>query len=158
MKEILGDNLEKFLLSRNCEDVAARTYKGKEYEVWSISDKEFEELCNMTEEEYEHICRDLGLVDKDFDMINAWWRYSEGSNLKNWDSYIFNINGQFMHGLLNEHRIQNDGWFQDTYSSLTEYLCEHVGCSLSRNICAVAMDLAKMNGMTMGKLFEVYEG
>lgn len=143
MKEILGQ-LHQVL--DNKADNAKCTYNGDPYEVWEVTDELFEYLCGFEEDVWN---------DR---FPGSWLRQSEGSVIKNWETYIFNINGQFMHGLLNEHRILDDGWFQDTYSSLTEYLCEHVGYSQPRNVCAVAMDLAKMNGMSMGKLFEVYEG
>lgn len=39
-----------------------------------------------------------------------------------------------------------------------EYLCEHVGASLPRNVVACAMDLAKYNNMSMAELFQNYEG
>ena len=44
------------------------------------------------------------------------------------------------------------------YTNLTEYLCECVGASTGKNVCACAMDLAKYNDMTMAKLFEKYGG
>ena len=44
------------------------------------------------------------------------------------------------------------------YKSLSDYLCNCVGASQPRNVCACAMDLAKYNDMTMGELFDKYEG
>lgn len=43
------------------------------------------------------------------------------------------------------------------YESLLEYLCENIGASQPRNVCALAVDLAKYNNMTMGELFTKYE-
>ena len=45
---------------------------------------------------------------------------------------------------------------QKIYSNLSEYLCECVGVSLPKNVCACAMDLAKYNNMSMAELFEKY--
>ena len=44
------------------------------------------------------------------------------------------------------------------YSGLLEYLCEEIGASQPKNVCALAVDLAKYNHMTMGELFTKYEG
>jgi hypothetical protein len=45
-----------------------------------------------------------------------------------------------------------------TYDNLTTYMCDELGASQPRNVCALAVDLARANGMTMAKLFETYEG
>ena len=42
------------------------------------------------------------------------------------------------------------------YTNLTEYLCDCVGASTGKNVCACAMDLAKYNDITMAELFEKY--
>lgn len=44
------------------------------------------------------------------------------------------------------------------YENLSDYLCNCIGVSQQRNVCACAIDLARYNDMTMGKLFEKYEG
>ena len=44
------------------------------------------------------------------------------------------------------------------FQNLTEYLCDCVGASTEKNVCACAVDLAKYNGMTMAELFAKYEG
>lgn len=44
------------------------------------------------------------------------------------------------------------------YENLSDYLCNCIRVSQPRNVCACAVDLAKYNDMTMGELFEKYEG
>jgi hypothetical protein len=44
------------------------------------------------------------------------------------------------------------------YETLTEYMCDEIGASMESNVCALAVDLARANGLTMAKLFEIYEG
>ena len=51
-----------------------------------------------------------------------------------------------------------DEEFEIYASCLTDYLCDVVGASQPKNVCAVAVDLAKYNNMTMGELFAKYEG
>ena len=144
MIEILGDNLKKFFdIIDNPPNDAEITYAGNRYEVWEVSDELFKKICDFTEEEF------IELAGED-----AWWRQSYGSNLGYPDAE-FEINGKNL-----------TGWYSPIYSSrigqkyenLSEYLCECIGVSQPRNVCACAMDLAKYNDMTMGELFEKYEG
>jgi len=151
MKEILGNNLFNFIIeisNRKDYNRHQRTYKGKQYEVWEVSDDLFEDMCNMSEEEF------VKMAGED-----AWWRYCEGSVLETPDATIY-INGNKMLGWADEpweDEDEEDDW--EIYSSsLTEYLCDVVGVSQPRNVCALAMDLAKYNNMTMGELFTKYEG
>jgi hypothetical protein len=44
------------------------------------------------------------------------------------------------------------------YSDFVDYCCEQIGASTERNVCAVAMSLAKLNNMTLGELFTKYQG
>lgn len=108
-----------------------------------VSDDLFTKMCNMSEEEF------FGIAGED-----AWWRSSTGSiigvpdtefdvngnNLVAWDSPIY------------ESKKDNK------YENLSDYLCNCIGASQPRNVCACAMDLAKYNDITMGELFEKYEG
>lgn len=130
MVEILGSNLKKFFdVIDNPPNEADITYAGNRYEVWEVSDDLFEKMCNMSEEEFVEIAGE-----------DAWWRQSYGSNL----------------GYPEETTIVNGNEIE--YENLSEYLCECIGVSQPRNVCACAMDLAKYNDMTMGELFEEYEG
>ena len=55
---------------------------------------------------------------------------------------------------VSDNPISNKG---NRYESLSDYLCNCVGVSEPKNVCACAMDLAKYNDMTMAELFEKYE-
>ena len=163
MIEILGGNLKKFfdIVDSNYKD-AEITYAGNRYEVWEVSDELFEQMCNMTEEEF------VELAGED-----AWWRQSDGSNLGVPDT-TYTIKGEYLR--VWERRDRED-WcdgcaveeddeetcveclmYSREFSSLLEYLCDEVGASVEKNVCACAMDLAKYNGMSMGELFAKYEG
>lgn len=141
MVEILGDNLKKFFdIIDNPPKDAEITYAGERYEVWEVSDVLFQKMCNMSEEEF------VELAGED-----AWWRSSTGSVLGVPDAE-FEVNGEY---LLGWNRWERE---QKNYSDLSEYLCECVGVSTGKNVCACAMDLAKYNDMAMAELFEKYEG
>ena len=141
MIEILGNNLKQFFdIVDNPPKDAEITYAGERYEVWKVSDELHKKMCDMSEEEF------VELAGED-----AWWRSSTGSVLGVPDTN-FKVNGENLFGW---NRWERE---QDTYSNLSEYLCECVGASLPNNVCACVMDLAKYNNMSMGELFTKYEG
>lgn len=145
MREILAENLQKFFDNTSFEGKC--TYKGKEYEVWEVSDEVFESMCNMNDEEFEKLCPD------------GMWRSAEGSNMEKPDITV-HINGNEMLGWAGDpwEEDEEDDEFEIYASSLTNYLCDVIGASQPRNVCALAVDLAKYNNMTIGELFTKYEG
>ena len=126
------------------------TYANDRYEVWNISDELFDRMCNMTEEEF------VKLSGRD----DAWWRSSNGSNLNWHEKGEFIVNNKTMIGWKNKPWQDDDKEYNNrkNYTDLSEYLCEHIGASLPRNVVACAIDLAKYNNMTLGELFKNYEG
>lgn len=97
-------------------------------------------MCNMSDEEFEKLCP------------KGMWRSSECSNMGVPTDYL-TVNGETL-------RCWNrkDEPYRTVYELLLEYLCENIGVSQPRNVCALAVDLAKYNNMTMGELFTKYEG
>lgn len=144
MVEILGSNLKRFFdIVDNPPKDAEITYAGNSsginYEVWEVSDELFKVMCSLSENEF------TSLAGED-----AWWRSSKGSVLGYPDSE-FVVNGKTL-------RCWDMGRTgRDEFTCLTEYLCDNVGASLPKNVCACAVDLAKYNDMKMSELFEVYE-
>lgn len=47
---------------------------------------------------------------------------------------------------------------QYRYKDLLTYLCDCLGVSTPKNVCACAVDLAKYNNMSLGELFSKYQG
>lgn len=147
MKEILGNNLKQlfFILDNQDEEIPVCTFRNNRYEVWEVPDKLFEDISNMSEEDFEKFAGE-----------DAWWRSSNGSVLYSLDKGEITINNQKMIGWIKKpwnEEISTD----IKYSSLTEYLCEFIGASTPLNVVACAMDLAKFNHLTMGGLFKKYE-
>lgn len=142
MVEILGNDLKPLFDKTNLTGTC--TYKGKRYEVWEMSDKAFEIMCDMTEEEFNRHCSD------------GWWRYSEGSNLFIPGTTVY-INGKELLGWGYEPWGDEDDDYEIHKSNLSDYLCDVVGASKPINVCACAKDLAKYNNMTMAELFKMYE-
>lgn len=152
MKEILGNHLTNFFVemkmqNENYNKDLMRTYKGNRYEVYSVSDELFDVMCDMTEERFEELAGE-----------DAWWRSAEGSILGTPDTKVY-INGHEMLGWSGERweDEDEDDEFEIYSRSLSDYLCDVIGASQPKNVCALAVDLAKYNNMTMGELFTKYE-
>ena len=90
---------------------------------------------------------------------DAWWRSTEGSNLGAPYTKVY-VNGHEMIGWADEPWEDEDeeDEFEIYASNLSDYLCDVVGASQPKNVCALAVDLAKYNNMTMAELFTKYEG
>ena len=162
--EILGgEGLERAFKALNIK--AKRTYRGSKepyYEVWEIEKSDL-------------------YVLEDAEWKDAWgyWRYAKGSNMGTACSF-FQVNGKELiawDGDKRDYLIED--WFGEDdnvkskfhysmkeyeekympreYDTLLEYLCEELGVSTARNVCALAVDLAKTNGYTMAELFEEFE-
>ena len=147
MKEILGNNLKQlfFILDNQDEEIPVCTFRNNRYEVWEVPDKLFEDISNMSEENFEKFAGE-----------DAWWRSSNGSVLYSLDKGEITINNQKMIGWI--RKPWNEEISKDiNYQSLSEYLCEFIGASTPLNVVACAMDLAKFNHLIMGELFEKYE-
>ena len=143
MKELLGNNLKQFFdRVDNPPNSAEITYKGNKYEVWELSDELFDKMCDMAEEEFSELANDY-----------AWWVSSKGSSLCIPDKE-FTVNGKYL--LAWDSPIYENNMYE--YHNLSEYLYDCIGYSQPRNVCALAIDLAKYNNMTMAELFEKYEG
>lgn len=139
--EILGNNLKKFFntIDSECNN-ADITYAGNRYEVWRVSNVLFKRMCDMSEDEFVKVAGE-----------DVWWRSATGSNLGTPDTE-FIINGGKLLGWNWRDKKRKE------YENLSDYLCECIGASTAKNVCACAVDLAEYNHMTMGELFEKYEG
>ncbi len=156
MREILGDNLEKVMEVHNIN--AMKTYQGNKTntdfrQVWELEDEDFEKLSNISDDDW------LG----DY----GWYRYAEGSNMEIVDRR-YNINNHYIKAWdgvgredweeENKKVSPDDRWFEPRkYSNLLEYFCEELGASTERNVTALAIDLAKQNGIKMSELFKKYQ-
>ncbi|BDR82527.1 hypothetical protein [Clostridium tetani] len=155
MKEVLtmGDIRKDF---ERLGVTVRQTYNGEDYGVYEVTDKELKILCN------------------DPDIDGTWedggWRYCEGSNQIKPDSEIL-INNKVILAWYDydedfeneeekqEYLIENNGVIElERYGDLLGYLCDHMGCSQPRNVCALTKDLAKYNGMKLSELFKIYQG
>lgn len=166
MQEILAENLQP--LFDNTSLTGKKTYSGELYEVWEVSDEDFKLMCEIDEEEFERLCPE------------GMWRSAIGSNMGRpdveykfkdktilaWDGNSRSDYGAECKECPDRKSGTCDGTEDDfnecfgarEYSGLLEYLCNELGASQPKNVCALAVDLAKYNNMTMGELFTKYEG
>ena len=149
-----------------------RTYRKK-----PKSEKDYSVIHSV----YEISKQDLDKLDEVVEWPDnyGWWRYAKGSN-QGTPYDIFTINGKELIAWSGVRReMLRDEWDEEPdeekaayhysfkeyektlypyeYSNLSTYLCDELGASTERNVCALAVDLAKANGLTMAKLFELYE-
>lgn len=164
MKEILGQELKIFFENSKLEGIP--TYIGDDYEVWVVEDATFAEMSEMTEELFRRLCPD------------GWWRYSLGSILGT-PYVIYKVNGHDLIAWDERHENERcckgcsdlkNGMCEGTdddicncigercYPTLFRYICDEIGASTEKNVCAIAVDLAKYNGLSLGELFHRYQG
>lgn len=134
------------------------------YEVWEMSKSDYKKIENIS--------------DDDWNDDWGWWRFAKGSNMGTACSF-FTVNGNEIIAWEGAKRESlRDDWDEEPddekkayhyryseyendimpheYKDLLEYFCEEIGASTEKNVCALAVDLAKANGMTMGQLFNKY--
>lgn len=139
MQEILAENLQP--LFDNASLTGKKTYSGELYEVWEV----YEFMFNISDEEFERLCPE------------GMWRSSNGS-IMGYPAEYFIVNKKKLKCWDRREELYGKKCRRTKYESLLEYLCENIGASQPRNVCALAVDLAKYNNMTMGELFTKYEG
>ena len=166
MQEILAENLQSLFDETSLS--GKKTYCGKLYEVWEVSDEDFQLMCEIDEEEFERLCPEgmwRSAIGSNMGRPDVEYRIKDNTILA-WDGNSRSDNESECAKCLDRESGACEGTEEDfnecfsarEYSGLLEYLCEEIGASQPRNVCALAVDLAKYNNMTMGELFTKYEG
>lgn len=146
MIEILAGNMRPFF-EKMFKDTEMRVLLGYEgtvknlgkIEVWQLREEDLDILDRMSEAEF---CELAG--------EDAWWRFAQGSN-QGIPFGTFTINGKQIKGWLARGLFGYKA--RCNYDSLMDYFNLHMEVSQPRNICALAVDLAKYNNMTISELF-----
>ena len=138
MKEILGHNLDRYFAYKIG---AFLMYAGKDYQVWQVTDYRLDRMRAEDSDEF---------VEKAGE--DAWWRYAIGCTLPK-------PSGRTIEIVNRERMIAFDARFSyDTYTCLTEYLCDAVGASNEKNVCACSVELARANKMKLWEFWKTYQG
>jgi len=136
-----------------------KTYHGNSCCVWKLSESDFKILNDVP--------------NADWKDEWGWWRYAKGCNITYYPAHRFFVNNQIMLGFYEEDRLEyhikywtKDGemtkeeairdFFSTKYKGIRSYLCDEIGASTETNVCAIAVDLARINHMTLGELFSKY--
>ena len=171
MKELIGENMG--FVFEKLDIPYMQGYSGSigywpNFVVYKILEQHFPKLCDIPDDEF----------IKEFP--ESWWRYADGSNMGT-TNCDFIINGHKINAWQNEWYVDDlveeynrlppyeqleydgvEGYIAENYtykySNLLEYLCDELGVSTEKNVCALATDLAKYNEMSMAKLFKIYGG
>ena len=172
MKEILGENMNNIFIALGIN--AKETYDGgfgswDTFKVWEITEAEYDILCEMTDEQFEK-----------WSEAGSWWISAEGSVMGT-PNETFTINDLPIIAWRDKYRVDDykveweelpsdekteykdfddfcDVWFPKKYTDIFEYFCSELGASTKRNVCALSVDLAKYNNITMTELFRKYGG
>ena len=124
-------NVEKVL--NEMEISFSVPYVGEAYKVIEIEKNDVKSLSNMFAE-----------------TSNAWWYYSKGARTGSACDF-FRINGHDLIGWAGNAR-------KDSYKTLLDYFTDEIGLVDDEGICDYAVSLAKVNGISLSKLFKIYEG
>ena len=135
------------------------SYWPDSFVVWQFNESEFNKLNGaFTEEEWHE------------KFPNIWWRYSEGTNIKDDPDYFeheFTFHGKPLRAWADsniEHfYIEEDDDGQEymeerdySYLNPLEYCVEELGASTPKNVDAVCHGLARLNEMTLTEFFTQY--
>jgi len=124
-------NVEKMFNEKEIPFVV--TYSGDTYKVVEIEKNDMNYLSGIF-----------------LEASSNWWYYSKGARTGSACDF-FRING---YDVIGWSELQH----KDNYKTLIDYLNEELGVVEDEDICDYAVSLAKVNGMTMGKLFNACEG
>lgn len=138
---------------------AHKTYEGNTYfddktQIWKLSNEDYDKLCEIKEEDWKD---DWG-----------WWRGAIGSNMCS-QIKRYSINHHYMLGWdgykreemekENKSLSPKDRYYEPRkYETLLRYIVNEIGASTEKNVCAICVDLARINNITMGELFRGYQG
>lgn len=165
MQEILAEDLQEFFDNTKLD--GKQTYKGENYEVWEVSDEVFKLMCDLNEEDFEKLCSggmwrsaigsNMGIPDVEYKIKDKTILVWDGNSRSDYEAECKECSDRKSGVCDGTEDDFNECFGVREYSGLLEYLCNELGASQLRNVCALAVDLAKYNNMTMGELFTKYE-
>ena len=137
----------------------------EDYQVWELSQDDFDIICSVSNDDWKDTF--------------GWWRYATGSNLGSvnheyivhgekivaWDGVHTDFEEEcsvcsdFKNGMCERTATDFEECFgKREYPDVISYLCEEIGASTEKNVCACTIDLARQNGMSLSELFKKYLG
>lgn len=140
MKELLGGEglskaFESLGIDAECTYIDKDSVHGFDFEIWEVSDPDFDKLANIPDNEWKE---DWG-----------YWRYATGTSVDYEPVRDFKICGETVKARQNSY----NSYKETSYPDLLTYFSDEWGVGQPRNVCALAVDMANLNSMTMGELF-----
>ena len=125
-----------------------QTYKMKNNQEYGV--------CEVTEKEFNILIKDA----KDETDEDSWnecgWRWTEGSNQGSPNATV-KVKGKDLLAWSRYDDLDEEDYEQE-YEDILDYLCNGVGASQSRNVCALLIDLANFNYKKLSELLHEYLG
>lgn len=138
---------------------AKRAFKGSSYEVWQLEEDEYKKLC--------------GVEDNDWKVAWGWWRYASGTNIDDEPCAYLKIGKKTIRAWYSDWKLREfidwcreddeesehdardyyNEFFDQSFSGLCDYCIRMWGASLERNVTAITVGLAALNGMTLAELW-----
>ena len=183
MYEILtGKEFKEAVKQIPIKSAICKYSKGK-YEIWEISDEDFNELDSYIDK-YDYF--EEGQNPKVWKDEWGWWRWSDGSNIQSNDTTYMEINNKKVLMYFNPYCYDNyieDGLnelsirkgilsneeksqaikeliqrFFDSkcnYNNFLEYCIDQYHVSTEKNICAISVECAKLNKMSLAEFWNL---
>lgn len=135
MIEILAGEFDTAVKQLQLEAEKKFESNNKEFQVWAISKKSFDYICNID--------------DKDWKFDYGWFRYADGANTS--PSICVKIKGIEVFGYEDCH--DSEPLHEYEFDGLIEHISECLGAGMEKNICALSVEMAKYNKMVLSELF-----
>ena len=183
MYEILtGKEFKEAVKQIPIKSAICKYSKGK-YEIWEVSDEDFNELDSYIDK-YDYF--EEGQNPKVWKDEWGWWRWSSGSNIQSNETAYMKINNKNILMYFNPYCYDNyieDGLnelsirkgilsneeksqaikelirrFFDSkcnYKNFLEYCIDQYHVSTEKNICAISVECAKLNKMSLSEFWNL---
>lgn len=153
----------------------------KDYCVWEISEEDYKRLDSYYDE-YDYF--EEGQKPKIWKSEWGWWRWCSGSNINGDPVHDFIVKGNtvklhysddtlldFIKDSLEDFKSENgvmskelkeklvkeatEEFFAREYIDFLDYCINQYGASTAKNVCAISVESAKLNNMTMAEFWKM---
>lgn len=155
--------------------------KDKDYCVWELSNEDYKKLDSYYDE-YDYF--EEGLNPNIWDKEWGWWRWCSGSNINEDPVHDFIVKGNkvklhyytfnlldFIKDSLEDFKEENGNpskelkekltyeatqeFFAREYKDFLDYCISQYGASTEKNVCAISVESAKLNNVTMAEFWKM---
>ncbi|MED3792471.1 hypothetical protein P4571_08440 [Niallia alba] len=143
MVEIMGQSLDKAFRELGIEAKKLIETSSKKFQVWELSDKEFERLLFVSDDQWE--------------AGYGWWR-SGRCIYEGLAEHEYVVNGEKMLGYISDSDDKEDLlYIKSKHDSFSDWLSDVMNLSTEKNLVIFAESLASDNGMKLSEFISKYE-